>query len=166
MPGGSSEKPGATGALAVYPLGWAGLAFATFEGQLNFRRLLHSPPPPSCRHRPPPGGVPAESAGVAPAELRLGVSSSLTSLAPQAVVLKEEPEPAEAAEWYSAWLKYLFFFLGVLQRLIRDYSTKFKARRVAPGLRGGESQLPLSTNLIIPLTTRRCPHGCLLMQIW
>lgn len=78
-------------------------------------------------------------------KLLMEVSSSFTFIDTGCCAYKESCNKWKIASGYSTFLKYLLFILGVLQKLIMDYLTKFKAQRFIPGTLGGEAHQSFST---------------------
>uniref|UniRef100_A0A8C2RU17 Calmodulin binding transcription activator 1 n=1 Tax=Capra hircus TaxID=9925 RepID=A0A8C2RU17_CAPHI len=67
-------------------------------------------------------------------KLLMEASSSFTFIDIGCCAYKESHNKWKVASGYSTFLKYLFFILGVLQKLIMDYLTKFKAQKFIQAL--------------------------------
>uniref|UniRef100_A0A8C2RSJ5 Calmodulin binding transcription activator 1 n=1 Tax=Capra hircus TaxID=9925 RepID=A0A8C2RSJ5_CAPHI len=73
-------------------------------------------------------------------KLLMEASSSFTFIDIGCCAYKESHNKWKVASGYSTFLKYLFFILGVLQKLIMDYLTKFKAQKFIQALWESVSQ--------------------------
>lgn len=83
----------------------------------------------------------------------------------EAVVLKKKAiTSGKVVSGYSELLKYLSFFLGVLQKLIIDYLTEFRAQNLLQAFQWEEISVFCTSHII--LVNHWCLCKCPLMQVW